>query len=745
MLYPERMKEVSIIVHDDYVERLVDGLHESGLIEIVDVGKSGRDFAKLLSQSKAHKIASQCGDLELQLNKLIEVLEKAEEGGEIGLGETIKEFLSPGLPPKYTVKPKSIHEVIKNAQELLFALETNITEIERKLEEISEERATLAEHEKQISMLAPLDIRLEYLGVSKYLIVKAGTTTDEQRLSSSVSKVRDSLIFTHQIEKKLYSAVVAAHIDEKDALESSLKGVFSSFSLQDYKGNPQEALDEIQKRTKEITEKRKALWEELIELRKKHLKDLIIIREEIGIFKARGEAQTKFGRTKETSVVTGWTPERHLEELERVVDKETDGLSFLYSNDPQNSEEIPIYRRNPRWAKPFEMLTEMFALPYHHEVDPTLILGPIFVIFFGLMLGDAVYGALVLLTGLLLYRGQGKVSKSMYDMGVILAWIGFSGVIFGIIQGSYLGPLTSDNPLTPALYSGEIGGVTYNGIGANHIIVLDSMNNPIPLLVLALIIGLIHLNMGLILAVWQNARRKAYGDILYSQVSWFLLQYAGVVVFGGFFGWFTFPMLIKIPAYICGIIGLILVFLQFGEESPEGKRKRKGPLGFFDLTGFIGNWLSYARILALGLATAGIAMTINIIATLIKDVFSAITAPVCAALFLVGIVLIAVGFQKQNNAIKGISILLLLMGIFGAIGAIAVSIALILLIIFIFGHIINAVLQALGGFIHALRLHYVEFFGQFYSGGGKKFSPFVAEREHTVIEKTEKGYVEVPK
>lgn len=728
MLYPENMKEVSIIVHDDYVEDLVRSLHESGLIETVDVGKSGKDFVNLLSQSRASKITAECADLEMQMNKIIEVLDRAKDEAPSNMKEMLKGFLSPPLPLKYKVRPINIFHAKDSASQMIFELEPKITQIERKLEEISEETVQLSEHKKQIENLATFDFMLQYLGESEYLIIKAGTTTDENRLRLVLSKVPDSLVFTSQIEKKLYSAVVVAHKDDKEALENALKGMFSAYSLPHYKGKPSEALEQIEHRIIAINNQKKALWNELKDLRAEKLQELLIIREEISIFKARGEALSKFGKTDSTSIIMGWAPKRNIDELEKVIEQETGGLAYIHLSDPENPEEIPIYRRNPRWAKPFEMLTEMFALPYYHEVDPTIILAPIFVIFFGLMLGDAAYGALVLLAGLLIYKGQGKISKGMHDMGIILSWIGVSGVIFGIIQGSYLGPLTDDNPLSPVLVP----------LGAEKLIILDSMNNPIPLLVLALIIGLIHLNMGLILAVWQNARRKAYSDILYSQVSWFLLQFAGVVVFGGFFKWFSFPIYIKMPAYICGIIGLILVFLQFGEESPEGKRKRKGPLGFFDLTGFIGNWLSYARILALGLATAGIAMTVNIIAALIKSILSEISVPVCAIVFLLGLIILAIGSYKKNNAIKGISILIIFIGGFGALGAIQVAVALILLIIFLFGHIANAVLQALGGFIHALRLHYVEFFGQFYSGGGKKFSPFMAEREYTELENPEK-------
>ena len=120
MLYPERMKEISIIVHDDQVEGLVEGLHETGLIEIVDVNKSGRNFVDILSQSKAHETASKCADLEMQLNKLIEILGRATDAPAGGLGQTVKGFLSPSPPPKYEVKPRSFFEVQEHAEKLIF-------------------------------------------------------------------------------------------------------------------------------------------------------------------------------------------------------------------------------------------------------------------------------------------------------------------------------------------------------------------------------------------------------------------------------------------------------------------------------------------------------------------------------------------------------------------------------------------------------------------------------------------------
>jgi V/A-type H+-transporting ATPase subunit I len=107
-----------------------------------------------------------------------------------------------------------------------------------------------------------------------------------------------------------------------------------------------------------------------------------------------------------------------------------------------------------------------------------------------------------------------------------------------------------------------------------------------------------------------------------------------------------------------------------------------GPIGFFDITGYLGDWLSYARLLALGLATTGMALAFNVVSELIGEMIP-----------IIGIV---------------ITIILLIMS-----------------------HLVNMVLQALGAGVHSLRLQYVEFFNRFYEGGGRNFSPFQIKRKYT--------------
>ena len=121
------------------------------------------------------------------------------------------------------------------------------------------------------------------------------------------------------------------------------------------------------------------------------------------------------------------------------------------------------------------------------------------------------------------------------------------------------------------------------------------------------------------------------------------------------------------------IIGIILLFIA------------GGPVGFFDITGYVGDWLSYARLLALGLATAGMALAFNEVSRLLGEM----------------------------------------------IPYIGIVITIILLIIM---HLVNLGLSALGAGVHSLRLQYVEFFNRFYEGGGHEFSPFKMKRKYTKVE-----------
>ena len=191
-------------------------------------------------------------------------------------------------------------------------------------------------------------------------------------------------------------------------------------------------------------------------------------------------------------------------------------------------------------------------------------------------------------------------------------------------------------------------------------------------LTIALILGLVHLNVGILLGIYQSFRQKKYKEMITARFCWIPLQLGGGMLIGYFILDFSLSEPLFMISGILVVIGIIQLFLS------------AGPIGFFDITGYVGDWLSYARLLALGLATAGMALAFNVVSELLKEMIP--------------------------------------------IQIIGVTIMIILLIIM---HIVNLGLQALGAGVHSLRLQYVEFFNRFYEGGGTEFSPFKIEREYT--------------
>ncbi|HHW16812.1 MAG TPA: V-type ATP synthase subunit I [Methanothermobacter sp.] len=200
---------------------------------------------------------------------------------------------------------------------------------------------------------------------------------------------------------------------------------------------------------------------------------------------------------------------------------------------------------------------------------------------------------------------------------------------------------------------------------------VDAFKKPQNVLLMALIAGVLHINFGLIVGARNNIKMGNIREAMGSQIVWLILE-LGILLAA--LGWLfnIFPLMVGGGGI--AVLGIILLVYY------------NGLFGLIDASGFLGTILSYSRLLALCLSTGGMAMTVNIV------------TEICANL----------------------------------IPVIGVALA---PIIFVFGHIANDTFQSLGAFIHSLRLHYVEFFSQFFMGAKRKFDPFSAERKLTKIER----------
>lgn len=709
MFYPERMNSVDIVVESSKLSALLSKLHRKGIMEVSDVQNTGKEYLSLVQKSSSPSILRDINSMLLRAEEILADFEIAEERK----AGKIKDMLFPEPPERVAVRRKGPEEIKKEADGIFNTVEKRAEEIAGKIEILLEKRERKKGQLENLLKMVDMHVDLSLLGRGEYVAAKAGEIGNMDILEREVSNMPvylDSRLFFRKKDEERYVVIAVCYIRYEDALNSVLrKAGFQEFDMEGLKGAPEDAeralRNEILKLDKEI----EGLKRDMREISKEWKKRVEVLVEELEIMKERFEVVSKMGKTESVYVISGWVSEKKSAELESLVQSSTDNHAITFFEKPENIDDVPVNMVNPKWAKPFEFLTKMFAPPKYNEIDPTMIIAPIFIIYFGLMLGDALYGAIITLGGYIIYRGMGKVDKGARDFGIVTTLSGISTVIFGIIQGGYFGPFSSQAPNMLQM------------LGIRVPSLLDSMKDPITMLVISLLIGLAHINLGLILGAVQNIKEGKKKEAILAQGTWWLMQPAGFILISGkLFRWFDYSSTIYIIAWIVLTISLIMLVMH-----------EKG-LSFFGITGFVGNFLSYARILALGLGTAGIALTVNMMVALVLSFVSQSFMPVCAAIAVIGVVLGMVALKKPRKRYKISGAFLLVIGLVGIVSVQAAFI-LVAALIFVIGHIANTGLQALGSFVHSLRLQYVEFFGYFYEGGGREFRPYEEKRRITEV------------
>lgn len=320
---------------------------------------------------------------------------------------------------------------------------------------------------------------------------------------------------------------------------------------------------------------------------------------------------------------------------------------------------VPIVLKNNKFNSAFEMLTKMYALPGYNEIDPTPFLAPFYWLFFGMMIADVGYG-IIMLVGTLIALKTFNLSDSMENNIRFFFYMSISTIIWGLIYGSFLGGFI---PL-PAL--------------------IDPATDYIALLAISVTFGAVHMFLGLGIKAYTLIRDGKPMDAVYDVLFWYMsLMGAIYMILAG---------VLNLPGADIGkyimIAGMIGILLFGGREvkSPGG-RFALGAYTLYGISSWLGDFVSYLRLMALGLAGAFIGVAVNMI---------------------VGTV--------AGSGIVGV--------VFAAV-------------IFIGGHIFNLALSALSAYVHTLRLTFVEFFGKFYDGGGKEFKKIRNKPKYINIRKQE--------
>ena len=663
MFKTARMRKIRIVTLDKYVTPIVDVLHEQGLVQISDISDSVQqdpELAELVTPAKSTQYTGKLSSLLMKTNGISELLGNSLSEGH-GIKDTLMSFISPDLPVQKNVEDLDTEAFIAKAEETLSKVESKTHVIEGKLSALDSETSELKSNKSLARHLSNFDMDLALLKDSKYTSTTVGRINVESasEIKTKLSNLTDELdMFTVPSDDKNYVIIVVVTLKEfSDEVYSTLrKFEFEKIEIGNVEGNPQQIISNADARLSTIESERAAVKSELRVVAEQWDDEILALKEQLENEKEKNEILSAFVQTKDAYMLEAWVPVKDTEKVEQLIETTSDGhCAFeLIGIEGTDDEDVPILQQNGWYAKPFEYLVDMYSPVRYNEIDPTIFVAIMFPIFFGFCLTDAVYGLVVSAIGVVLLRGMGKLNKTMNAFGWILIWSGLWAVILGLLTNGFIGDFPE-----------RLAGFRLPTVFAP----VEAFKHPDTILIIAIAIGVIYTNIGFIIGAIDNFRYGNKKEAIGSQLCWFVLE-AGVIFLAAGY-------LMPAIGMIGYAIGGVLVIACIGMLVYSG-----GAYGVMDIFGFMGDILSYARLLALCLATGGIAMTVNILA------------------------------QMLNNMVPYAGIVLAIL-------------------IFIFGHIANFAFQVLGAFINALRLNYVEFFSQFFMGGKDKFEAFKASRTFT--------------
>ena len=357
----------------------------------------------------------------------------------------------------------------------------------------------------------------------------------------------------------------------------------------------------------------------------------------------------------EDAIVTlvGYAPT----DCDEKVTEALDATGVLYIKEEAKVEDNPpITFQNNWFVRQFETLTDMYGRPAYDGFDPTPFISFFFMLFFAFCMGDCGYGLILVAVGLLLGKSEGF--KSLAPLVTIL---GAATVVVGFLFHTFFSIDISQwkifQPIQGIFLPAKIAG--YDGT-----------------MVLALIVGVIHICLAMCVKTYQETKNKGLLGAL-GTWGWTLLIVGGIAVGALSLAGVLDKELTKWIVIVLGIVSALGIFIF---NDPDRNKLANVGVGLWNTyntaTGLLGDVLSYLRLYALGLAGSMLGMAFNNIGTMVLG--------------------------DGSNYFLWLPFL----------------------IIVIIGHTLNVAMCALGAFVHPLRLNFLEFFkNSGYEAAGRNYNP----------------------
>jgi len=642
---PDPMVKMRVMTTRDNSNKALKTLHRVGVLHVEE--------SEELKAVDREAIESERGQVAELLTAINNVLDYIPKGERITLEEDVEVI--------YT-RPFS---ETSSAVRLLCTRLSNMHQRVVKLKHESEELLQLERYLEPLGQQA--DFKLRDLNFTGNYLFSRVFVLPEDTYQNTYNTVKNYLfgsrVATAENENVLH---LIARVEDQKLIESSIKDSGGRIlQTPDEDLNLRDFAEVAEDRVSSIGQELTKLHGEIEVKTRENLEKLALLREALIAENERLSVLEKACEAKYVTLIEGWIPENSIETTTAELKQDIDYV-FLDTRKPEQSEEPPTRLRNLHALKPFQTVVNLFGTPKYREWDPTPIIGYSFAFFFGLMLGDVVYAiGIILLARFALRRLVDDPESEGFKLFQRLLYTSAGvAVIFGLITGTYLGNF-------------------YEFFGIESLALSEGIKNllgdSMTFIVFALAIGLIHVNIAHVIGLIKGIK-EGNKAVIPGKAGLFILQLAGIPWIIHFLG----ADIALLPAQTYSILlyimllGIVLIivssFMQQGAFLGS-------ILWLFDITGILGDVMSYCRLAGVGLATYYLAMVFNMMATLVADMMPA-----------------------------------------GMLGLILGT--LIAILILLFGHMLNLLLSTISCFVHSLRLCFVEFLFKFYQAGGREYSPF---------------------